>query len=84
MSAQTTLEPAEMERAFFAKDASYDGLFFVGVRTTVIFCKPTCPARAPLPKNIEYLPSARAALVAKSSQPSRVRAKAKGGSMNIN
>src|SRR5688572_7462199 len=61
----TTLPPkAEMERAYLARDASYNGLFFLGVRTTGIFCRPTCPARKPLPKNVEYFPTARAALLA--------------------
>ena len=55
---------AEMERAYLRRDASYNGLFFLGVRTTGIFCRPTCPARKPLPKNVEYFPTARAALVA--------------------
>ena len=54
---------AEMERAYLERDASYNGLFFLGVRTTGIFCRPTCPARKPLPKNVEYFPTARAALV---------------------
>lgn len=53
-----------MERAYLAGDATYNGLFFLGVRTTGIFCRPTCPARKPLPKNVEYFPTARAALVA--------------------
>src|SRR4051812_18086845 len=61
----TALPPiAEMERAYLNRDASYHGLFFVGVRTTAIFCRPTCPARSPLPKNVEYFPSASAALFA--------------------
>src|SRR5262245_11933181 len=60
----TTLPIAEMRRAYLARDASYNGLFFLGVRTTGIFCRPTCPARKPLPKNVEYFPTARAALVA--------------------
>ncbi len=37
---------------------------FLGVRTTGIFCRPTCRARKPLPKNVEYFPTARTALVA--------------------
>jgi AraC family transcriptional regulator of adaptative response/methylated-DNA-[protein]-cysteine methyltransferase len=53
-----------MERAYLCSDASYNGLFFLGVRTTGIFCRPTCPARKPLPKNVEYFPTARAALLA--------------------
>jgi AraC family transcriptional regulator of adaptative response/methylated-DNA-[protein]-cysteine methyltransferase len=55
---------AEMERAYLKRDASYNGLFFLGVRTTAIFCRPTCPARKPLPKNVEYFPTARAAVFA--------------------
>ena len=47
-----TLPPrAEMERAFFASDASYDGIFVTGVRTTGIFCRPSCRARKPLVEN---------------------------------
>lgn len=53
-----------MERAYLERDTSYNGLFFLGVRTTGIFCRPTCQARKPLPKNVEYFPTARAALVA--------------------
>lgn len=60
-----TMPPlTELQRAHRERDASYEGLFFVGVRTTGIFCRPTCPARAPRPENIEYLPTARAALAA--------------------
>jgi AraC family transcriptional regulator of adaptative response/methylated-DNA-[protein]-cysteine methyltransferase len=58
------LPTAEIQRAYLERDASYNGLFFLGVRTTGIFCRPTCPARKPLPKNVEYFPSARAAIVA--------------------
>jgi AraC family transcriptional regulator of adaptative response/methylated-DNA-[protein]-cysteine methyltransferase len=61
----TTLPPkAEMERAYLTKDATYNGLFFLGVRTTGIFCRPTCPARKPLPKNVEYFRAAREAMAA--------------------
>ena len=37
----------EMQRAYLRKDTSYDGIFFLGVRTTGIFCRPSCPARKP-------------------------------------
>src|SRR5436305_1960056 len=61
----STLPPvAEMVRAYLVGDVSYNGLFFLGVRTTGIFCRPTCPARKPLPKNVEYFPDPRSALVA--------------------
>jgi AraC family transcriptional regulator of adaptative response/methylated-DNA-[protein]-cysteine methyltransferase len=53
-----------MERAYLARDGSYNGLFFLGVRTTGIFCRPTCPARKPLPKNVEYFATTRAAIAA--------------------
>lgn len=55
---------AEMKRAYLARDRAYDGLFIVGVRTTAVFCRPTCPARSPLPKNVEFFPNASAALFA--------------------
>src|SRR5689334_9136605 len=54
----------EMERAYLESDASYNGVFYLGVRTTSIFCRPTCPARKPLPKNVEYFPTPRQALFA--------------------
>lgn len=54
----------EMERAYLQKDPAYEGLFFLGVRTTGIFCRPTCPARKPLPSNVEYFPSPKSALTA--------------------
>jgi len=60
-----TLPPrAEMERAFLESDASYDGIFFTGVRTTGIFCRPSCRARKPLPGNVEYFATVREALFA--------------------
>src|ERR1700693_1615974 len=54
----------EMERVVNESDASYDGIFFVAVRTTGIFCRPSCPARKPLPKNREYFGTARQAVFA--------------------
>ncbi len=60
----TTPPVAEMTRAYLKSDAAYNGLFFLGVRTTGIFCRPTCPARKPLPKNVEYFATVREALAA--------------------
>jgi AraC family transcriptional regulator, regulatory protein of adaptative response / methylated-DNA-[protein]-cysteine methyltransferase len=54
----------EMQRAYLHKDTSYDGIFFLGVRTTGIFCRPSCPARKPLPANVSYFTTAREALFA--------------------
>jgi AraC family transcriptional regulator of adaptative response/methylated-DNA-[protein]-cysteine methyltransferase len=63
--AMTVLPPmTEMELAFAAGDTSYDGVFFAAVTTTGIFCRPSCPARKPLPKNVRYFATAREALFA--------------------
>lgn len=48
----------EMERAFYASDPAWDGRFVVAVRTTGIFCRPSCRVRKPLPKNITFLADA--------------------------
>ena len=54
----------EMDQAVRRRDASYDGIFFVGVRTTGIFCRPSCPARTPLARNRQYFATAQEALLA--------------------
>ena len=46
-------ERREMMRAFRAKNAEYDGVFFVAVKTTGIFCRPSCPSH-PNPDNVEF------------------------------
>jgi AraC family transcriptional regulator of adaptative response / DNA-3-methyladenine glycosylase II len=51
-------------RAARARDARFDGLFFTAVKTTRIFCRPVCPARTPLRKNVEYFFNASAAQAA--------------------
>jgi AraC family transcriptional regulator of adaptative response/methylated-DNA-[protein]-cysteine methyltransferase len=59
------LPPAtEMEHAYKNRDASYDGVFSLAVRSTGIFCRPSCPARKPHPRNVVYYPSAREAVFA--------------------
>ncbi|HSG52300.1 MAG TPA: Ada metal-binding domain-containing protein, partial [Rheinheimera sp.] len=35
------------QQARLARDARFDGLFFVAVSSTGIFCRPICPARVP-------------------------------------
>lgn len=44
-----------------AKDARFDGWFFTGVVTTGIYCRPSCPAVPPKPRNVRFYPSAAAA-----------------------
>ncbi|MBR0641928.1 bifunctional transcriptional activator/DNA repair enzyme AdaA [Plastoroseomonas hellenica] len=55
------LDFTECDRARLARDASYDGRFFTGVRTTRIYCRPVCPARPARSENVTYFPSAAAA-----------------------
>jgi AraC family transcriptional regulator of adaptative response/methylated-DNA-[protein]-cysteine methyltransferase len=55
---------SEMTRAYQRSDPSYDGIFYLGVRTTGIFCKPSCRARKPLPKNVLFFATVREALFA--------------------
>lgn len=49
------------EKARLSRDSRFDGRFFVGVKTTGIYCRPICPANAPKPQNITYYPTAAAA-----------------------
>jgi AraC family transcriptional regulator, regulatory protein of adaptative response / methylated-DNA-[protein]-cysteine methyltransferase len=53
-----------MDAAFRGRDASFDGLFYAAVTTTGIFCRPSCPARKPLPGNAVFYSSASEALFA--------------------
>ena len=48
-------------RAVQGRDARFDGWFFTAVRTTGIYCRPSCPAITPKPANVEFYPSAAAA-----------------------
>ena len=51
---KTLPHETEMKRATLGRDAAYDGVFFVCVKTTHIFCRPSCPARKPLERNMVY------------------------------
>jgi AraC family transcriptional regulator of adaptative response/methylated-DNA-[protein]-cysteine methyltransferase len=62
--APTLPSRAEMERAFLAGDATFDGVFVTGVRTTGIFCRPSCRARKPKIENLEFFGTVRDALFA--------------------
>lgn len=44
----------QMLRAFLASDPGAEGLFYVAVKTTGVFCRPTCRARKPHPHNVEF------------------------------
>ena len=47
--------------AMAGRDRRFDGVFWVGVKSTGIFCRPSCPARTPKPENVTFYPSAAAA-----------------------
>jgi len=48
-------------RAVVARDPRFDGRFLFAVRTTGIYCRPSCPATTPKRRNVEFFPSAAAA-----------------------
>lgn len=54
----------EMYTAILEGDRAYDGVFYTGVTTTGIFCRPSCPARKPARENVEFYASSQEALVA--------------------
>jgi AraC family transcriptional regulator of adaptative response / DNA-3-methyladenine glycosylase II len=48
-------------RAASTRDARFDGMFVTAVRTTGIYCRPSCPARTPKPANVEFFATAAGA-----------------------
>ena len=52
------------ERARMARDVRFDGLFFTGVRTTKIYCRPVCPVHPAKAVNVAFFRSAAAAELA--------------------
>ena len=48
-------------RAVQSRDARFDGVFYTGVKTTGIYCRPSCPAVTPKPQNVLFYASAAAA-----------------------
>lgn len=51
-------------RAVSSRDSRFDGQFITGVRTTGIYCRPSCPATTPQPRNVRFYPTAAAAQAA--------------------
>jgi AraC family transcriptional regulator of adaptative response/methylated-DNA-[protein]-cysteine methyltransferase len=63
MKTPELLPPSEtMYRALVNRDPSFEGIFFVGVRTTGIFCRPTCTAKKPARENVDFFPTPSEAL----------------------
>lgn len=54
----------EYYQALLDKNPAYEGTFYVGVKTTGVFCRPTCPARKPKFENCEFYQNAQQALLA--------------------
>ena len=48
-------------QAVTSRDRRFDGMFFTAVRTTGIFCRPSCPARTPRRENVDFFVTAAAA-----------------------
>jgi AraC family transcriptional regulator of adaptative response / DNA-3-methyladenine glycosylase II len=67
-------------QALEARDPRFDGWFFCGVKTTGIYCRPSCPARTPKHQNVRFFPTAAAAQSAGFRACKRCRPDATPGS----
>ena len=63
----------EQWQAIISNDASYDGQFFYAVKTTGIFCRPSCKSRPPKKENVELFQNAAQALSAEFRPCKRCR-----------
>lgn len=54
----------ELYQALISKNSEYEGIFYVGVKTTGVFCRPTCPAKKSKYENCEFFQTANEALQA--------------------
>src|ERR1019366_1243346 len=52
-----------MYQALLDKDTSYEGAFYAAVKTTGIFCRPTCTARKPKKEDVEFFKTSREAII---------------------
>jgi len=71
--------PATMWAAFLARDPRWDGRFVAAVRTTGIFCRPTCTCRKPLRRNVRFFRTPDAAARAGYRPCKRCRPELAGG-----
>ena len=60
-----------MYQASLEKNPQFEGVFFMGVKTTGIFCRPTCTARKPRPENVEFFQTSKDAIL-KGYRPCKV------------
>jgi AraC family transcriptional regulator of adaptative response / DNA-3-methyladenine glycosylase II len=54
-------DPDRCYQAAHSKDARFDGVFFIGVTSTGIYCRPSCPARTPKRENVRFYATAATA-----------------------
>jgi AraC family transcriptional regulator of adaptative response/methylated-DNA-[protein]-cysteine methyltransferase len=73
MEQTTPLDQDTCYSALLGRNADYEGVFYVGVRTTGIFCRPTCPARKPKRENCEFFTDAQSAMLASYRPCARCR-----------
>jgi AraC family transcriptional regulator of adaptative response/methylated-DNA-[protein]-cysteine methyltransferase len=76
-----SLFPGKQWQQVLERDASADGQFFYAVKSTRIFCKPSCPSRRPTRKQVQFFPTTDAAQAAgyrpcKRCEPERTTPKA--------
>jgi len=64
MPMSTLPDKGTMYHALVRRDSAFEGVFFAAVKTTGIFCRPTCPARKPNREHVEFFRSTRDALYA--------------------
>lgn len=60
-----------MYDASFQKNSDFEGVFWMGVKTTGIFCRPTCTARKPKPENVEFFKTTKDAIL-KGYRPCKI------------
>lgn len=61
----------QMYQASYEKNSDYEGVFWMAVKTTGIFCRPTCTARKPKPENVEFFDNTKDA-IQKGYRPCKV------------
>ncbi len=84
MAAMVVLDHERCYRAVQSRDPRFDGWFVGAVRTTGIYCRPSCPAVTPRPRNIAFYPTAAAAQQAGYRACKRCRPDASPGSPDWN
>src|SRR5277367_3566157 len=78
------MDDEQRYQAAVSKDARFDGVFFTAVRTTGIYCRPSCPAITPKRSNVTFHPTAAAAQQAGYRACKRCRPDASPGSPEWN